>query len=302
MRSLNQRNEPSFSQTGLPLSLTHALVVSRSSLRGVPIAASARFRSSHVCSRSWTWCTTRCESGVQSTLTMRNSSVADVAIRSTQTGAPPVDARDAELHQRIRIAGLRVVGDLERRAVGNVVDDRVFGHRPFVELQEREARGVGTPPVAAEAAAAVDLFLVQPIELAVENLARCRRSSAPARAARATSTTYRLLARTNATSRPSGLNVASSSVPDAVVRRDACAGEVVEVQVVGDRDQRAGARRVEGQVAGASDESCLCRASRRAAPRAPLPCGRRRRAATSGPRRRPPSAIQIRFPTRSRPR
>ena len=56
---------------------------------------------------------------------------------------------------------------LDLGVVGNVVQHGEGGHLPVVELQVRDAGRVGTPPVAAEVAAAVDLFLVHPVQLAV---------------------------------------------------------------------------------------------------------------------------------------
>ena len=52
-----------------------------------------------------------------------------------------------------------------------MIDDRVLGNRPLVELQEGHACGVRTPPVRPETIAPVDLLLIQPVEFAVENLA-----------------------------------------------------------------------------------------------------------------------------------
>ena len=40
----------------------------------------------------------------------------------------------------------------------------------FVELQERDARRVGTPPVRAKVAAAIEFFLVDPIQAAIQQL------------------------------------------------------------------------------------------------------------------------------------
>ena len=78
--------------------------------------------------------------------------------------------RDAEPDAGIRVAGLRVGVDLERRPVGHVVDDREAGHVPLVGLQERNPPAVRTPPVRLVVAAAVDLLLVDPVELAVQRV------------------------------------------------------------------------------------------------------------------------------------
>src|SRR5918995_1794941 len=59
---------------------------------------------------------------------------------------------------------------LDGRVVRNVVDQRVFGYRRFVELQKRDTRRVGTPPVAAVIAAPVELFGIHPVERSVEQL------------------------------------------------------------------------------------------------------------------------------------
>ncbi len=51
-----------------------------------------------------------------------------------------------------------------------MIDDRELRHGTVVDLQEGDLRRVGTPPVSAEVTAAVDLFLIDPIELSIENL------------------------------------------------------------------------------------------------------------------------------------
>ena len=123
------------------------------------------------------------------------------------------DARESQLHRRIRISGLRVVGDFERWAIGDVVDDGVFGNRPFVELQEGEASRVGAPPVAPELSAPVNLFLIEPIEFPVEPLVvSVGRERLFALRGEVDDVTG-CYSRTKATTRPSGLNVASSSSP-----------------------------------------------------------------------------------------
>ena len=77
---------------------------------------------------------------------------------------------DAEPDAGIRVAGLRVGIDLERRPVGHVVDDRETGHVALVGLQERDPPAVRTPPVGLVVAAAIDLLLVDPVELAVQRV------------------------------------------------------------------------------------------------------------------------------------
>ncbi len=51
-----------------------------------------------------------------------------------------------------------------------MIDDRELRHRPLVELQKRDARRVGTPPVALPHPAAIDLFLINVVQLSVEDL------------------------------------------------------------------------------------------------------------------------------------
>ena len=113
--------------------------------------------------------------------------VPDVAVRRErdvheQDLGVPVDPRidpgdvaargrcDPEPDARIRVAGLRIGVDLERRPVGHVIDDREPWHVPFVGLQERDAAAVRAPPVGLVVAAAVDLLLVDPVELAVQRV------------------------------------------------------------------------------------------------------------------------------------
>ena len=59
--------------------------------------------------------------------------------------------------------------DLDLLLVWNVVDDREPRHVRLVEPQERDVAAVGRPPVSAFLAAAVKLFLVNPIEIAVKD-------------------------------------------------------------------------------------------------------------------------------------
>ena len=89
---------------------------------------------------------------------------------SIQRTGPPRRRHDAEPHRRIRIAGLRIVPALDRRVIRNVIDQRVLGNGAFVELQKRNVRRVGAPPVAAVIAAAVQLFGIDPVERAVQQL------------------------------------------------------------------------------------------------------------------------------------
>ena len=80
------------------------------------------------------------------------------------------DADDAQPDARVGVAGLRVVPRLHGEAPRNVIDDGEFRHRPLVELQEGEMARGGAPPVGAVVAAPVDLLLVDPVELAVQQL------------------------------------------------------------------------------------------------------------------------------------
>ena len=79
---------------------------------------------------------------------------------------------DAEAHGRVWITRLRVFPVLDLGVVFDVIDDRELRHPRIVELQERQLRGVGAPPVAAEVAPAVDLLLVHPVEQAVPHVRR----------------------------------------------------------------------------------------------------------------------------------
>ena len=78
------------------------------------------------------------ESGVQPTLTIRNS-LAEVRAEIDPRRAATRDGGDPELHGRIGIPGFRIVGHFECRAIRNVIDDRVFRDRSLVELEERES-------------------------------------------------------------------------------------------------------------------------------------------------------------------
>ena len=51
-----------------------------------------------------------------------------------------------------------------------MVDDHKAFDRLLVELQIDYPRGIGTPPIAAEVAASVDLFLINPVEDSVEEI------------------------------------------------------------------------------------------------------------------------------------
>src|SRR5262249_61304822 len=94
------------------------------------------------------------------------------------------ELRDAELRLRVRIARARVRTALDRRRRLDVVDQRVHGHAFLVEAQEREARRIRAPPERAELAATVDLLLVDPIELPVEDLLAAVSGQPPIRAGR----------------------------------------------------------------------------------------------------------------------
>ena len=80
---------------------------------------------------------------------------------------------------RIRVAGFRIIPALDSRVVRNVIDQRVLRDRPFVELQKRDARRVGAPPVGAMIAAAVELFGINPVERAVQQLRAAIRGQRP---------------------------------------------------------------------------------------------------------------------------
>ena len=79
--------------------------------------ASAKFRSSHVCSRSWTWYTTLRR--VRRPVDVDDEHVGRhvIAPASTHATVPPAAGDDCQLDERIRIAGLRVVGDFDVRPV-----------------------------------------------------------------------------------------------------------------------------------------------------------------------------------------
>ena len=81
------------------------------------------------------------------------------------------DAGHPQFHRGIGIAGFRVVGNFECRPIRNVIDDRVLRNRPFIELKERESTRIRTPPIALELSATVDLLLIEPVELSVQQLA-----------------------------------------------------------------------------------------------------------------------------------
>ena len=77
---------------------------------------------------------------------------------------------DSEQDAGVRVPGLGVRVDLERRPEGHVVDHREAGNVPLVALQEGDAAAVEAPPMGLVVAAAVDLLLVDPVELAVERV------------------------------------------------------------------------------------------------------------------------------------
>ena len=80
---------------------------------------------------------------------------------------------DAQLDGRVRVAGLGVVGDLALDAEGpvlDVVDDGEGVHGLLVGGQERDVLAVRREPEGLEVAATVELLLVDPVELAVEEL------------------------------------------------------------------------------------------------------------------------------------
>ena len=117
------------------------------------------------------------------TSTIRNS-LAAVRAEIDPRRAAARDARDArasrsDSDRRLSDSrSLRVPGDTEcdrRRCTRGPAARRAGG--------TRVRRRVGTPPVALELSAPVDLLLVEPVELSVEQSRGCRRSSAPARAA-----------------------------------------------------------------------------------------------------------------------
>src|SRR5687768_10004195 len=77
---------------------------------------------------------------------------------------------DEQPDRGIRVTGFRIVDDLEALVIRNVINDGESRNSAFVELEKRDARRVGTPPVTAEDAPAIDLFLINPVELSVEKI------------------------------------------------------------------------------------------------------------------------------------
>ena len=77
---------------------------------------------------------------------------------------------DAETDAGIRVSGLRIGIDLESQVVGDVVHDGETGDVPLVALEEGDPAAVGAPPVGEEVAAPVDLLLIDPIELPVQEV------------------------------------------------------------------------------------------------------------------------------------
>src|SRR6266481_6419117 len=67
LRSLRQRNDPSFSHTGLSTTSTQAFVLSVKRVLDLPSPVLDELRSRNVCSRSWACHTTFRLSGVQPT-------------------------------------------------------------------------------------------------------------------------------------------------------------------------------------------------------------------------------------------
>ena len=77
---------------------------------------------------------------------------------------------DAEAHLRVRVAGLGIGIDLQVEVVRDVVHDGEPRDVALVALEERDAAAVGTPPVRVEVAAPVDLLLIDPVELPVQEI------------------------------------------------------------------------------------------------------------------------------------
>jgi hypothetical protein len=153
---------------------------------------------------------------------------------------PPGHAHRRDLHGRVRIAGLRVMPALDGRPIRDVVDQRVLGDVLLVELKERERARIGAPPVRLVVAAAVDLFLIDPVELAVQQLVgpvgrqptfalvRERHDVEVVGAREGDQRAVRAEARVV-------LGARSERQPGRLVR-----GNVVRIEIVGDRDQQRG--------------------------------------------------------------
>jgi hypothetical protein len=82
-----------------------------------------------------------------------------------------VEADDADAHDRVRRARLRVALPLDLVAHRQEVDDGEGRHARLVELQVRDLPRVGRPDVAL-AGARRQLLLVDPVELAVQQRVR----------------------------------------------------------------------------------------------------------------------------------
>ena len=83
---------------------------------------------------------------------------------------PTRSTDDAEFHDRIRIAGLWIGRDFNILIKRYVIDYGKLGHRMFVKPKKGDPRGIRAPPVRAKVAPAIELFLIDPIHPAIQNL------------------------------------------------------------------------------------------------------------------------------------
>ena len=76
---------------------------------------------------------------------------------------------DPELHNGIWITGLGVGCNFQILVIRDVIDNRKIINRILIKSQVGKHRRVRTPPVSLKVTAAIQLFLVHPVEPAVEN-------------------------------------------------------------------------------------------------------------------------------------
>jgi hypothetical protein len=101
-----------------------------------------------------------------------------------------------------------------------VIDDGVRRYVALVELQERESRRIRAPPERAESTTSVDFLLVEPVQLAVQDVVAAvggQRALDP----RFDLDDEEVVGADERDEAPIGLNMASSSAPTVLVRRAA---------------------------------------------------------------------------------